>query len=56
MSPTELKELMRHNNMDVKQLANIIEVSVNCVYKWLQGTRKIGKLAEKVIKSELGEW
>lgn len=54
MSPENLKEIMKQNNLTVQKLADELEVSIDCVYKWLSGKRRITNLVARIIKQEYG--
>ena len=49
MNAEQLKRFMEHYKLEVDDIARLAMVSKNGVYKWLDGTRKMSALTNRVL-------
>ncbi len=53
MTASEMKYLLNEHGLNVKMTAAALHVTPQCVYRWLNGTRKIPAIASYHLKSLL---
>jgi len=49
MTPAELKAFMERHEVDTIDLAEFLDYSRSAVYRWLEGSRAVPKIVERVL-------
>ena len=55
MTKEELKSLMAAHGLNAKKTASMARVTPNCIYRWLNGTRKIPYWTGVELQKRLSE-